>query len=217
MAIGVDANGYATIRANNGNGVQLQSGTGSSTFLQSNALQTNIPPSGTATSGGNFGSGDFYLQSSQWNGSAPITNNSGFFARTDGGIETVVNGANTGFFGASAFSQKVPIQGASLANGSTTQSYVAVVYTASGTAVPSTWHTVSYSCAFASSTTCAVALTGSTAAPFTSATSYSCDAPDMGTATNYVGYTVGNKTSTGFTVYASASNANTVYGTCHGS
>jgi hypothetical protein len=99
-----------------------------------------------------------------------------------------------------------------------TQSYVAPVYTSGGSAVASTQHSINYSCAFSSSTTCAVTLTGSNTGQFTSATSYSCSSPSQGSSTTTTGppYWIGNQSSSGFTVYATSSNSLTVYGTCTG-
>ena len=135
-----------------------------------------------------------------------VTNGAGYFTNSSTAILSlqVGGGAGTcGYFSA-----------ASTAAG--TQTFVAPVYTAGGAAEANTTHTIVYSCTFVSATTCAVSLTGSNTGQFTSATSYACGSPDMGTATTYVGFTVGNKTASSFTVYASASNSDTVNGTCTG-
>lgn len=100
-------------------------------------------------------------------------------------------------------------------NSSSTRSYVAPTYTVTGTAQGSNMHGIIYSCTFAAATTCAVTVSG-TGNTFGGATSYTCPKPDMGTATTYLDFTIGNKTTTGFTIYASASNSDTVYGYCIG-
>ncbi|MGB8265193.1 MAG: hypothetical protein WCE44_02605 [Candidatus Velthaea sp.] len=133
------------------------------------------------------------------------------------GYNVTGNGSNTTTIGNSSITASYfpsPVLAASTAGG--TKSYEPMVYTNGGAATSSTEHLMRYSCVFAASTTCAVTLTGASTGQFASATSYACASPDMGTATTYVGYTIGNKTATGFTVYASASNSNTVYGLCSG-
>ena len=125
-----------------------------------------------------------------------------WYARTVGSVE----------FNCSVY---VSLQMQAKANGFSAPTYLAPVYTQSGGGGTSGERFVKYSCTFAAATTCVASFSG-TGNSFTSATSYQCFPPDMGTATSYVGYTVGNKTTTGVTIYASASNSNTVYGLCEG-
>lgn len=92
--------------------------------------------------------------------------------------------------------------------------YLPPIYSTSGGAVANTLHGILFTCAFAAATTCAVTITG-TGNSFVSATSYSCFV-DMGSSTTNIQFTVGNKTTSGFTVYAGTSNSDTVAGLCVG-
>jgi hypothetical protein len=146
------------------------------------------------------------------NGNLSTSGTFGAVGVISGNNGLIINAGGANISGASVVN--APLEAESVAAGTAT--YVPPIYTFGGGAVASTEHGVEYTCTFAAATTCAVSLSGANRGQFTSSTSYACDSPDMGTATTYVGYTVGGKSATGFTVYASASNSNTVNGTCWG-
>jgi hypothetical protein len=144
-------------------------------------------------------------------GGEAITGSSSVTGSDTIGTGLIVSAGGASITGVSLFAG--PLLTESVAAGTAT--YVPPIYTSGGAAVASTEHGVQYSCTFAAATTCAVTLTGTSTGRFAS-TAYACPAPDMGAATTYVGYTVGSKATTGFTIYASASNSNTVSGVCWG-
>jgi hypothetical protein len=110
----------------------------------------------------------------------------------------------------------VPFLSASLSNSTTTQSYVAPVYTNAGAAVASTVHSVIGTCAFSASVSCTPAAF-SGAAVFSSATSYSCSASGGAATFAQTGaLSVGSQSTTGIVITAAVSNSQTVTYKCTG-
>jgi hypothetical protein len=97
-----------------------------------------------------------------------------------------------------------------------TGSYVAPVYTNSGTAIAATVHSVIGTCAFSASVSCTPAAF-SGAAVFASATSYSCSASGgAGTFAQTGALSVGSQSTTGIIITAAVSNSQTVAYRCTG-